>query len=111
MANFSSHLLNASDGTHASRINVKIYQIQKSNSKKLFLNTKTDGNGRVKHKFNLSKNDCMCDYEMICEVGKYFKKKKVVSQIVIKFKMANNKKNYHLPIIISPNSYTVWWSK
>ena len=111
MAKFSSHLLNGSDGTHASNVKVKIYQIQSSKLKKLFLNTKTDGNGRINQNFNLSKKDCKCDYEMICDIKRYFKKKKNVGEIVIKFKMADNKKNYHLPIIISPNSYTVWWSK
>ena len=111
MAKFSSHLLNGSDGTHVSNVKVKIYQIQSSKLKKLFLNTKTDGNGRINQYFNLSKKDCKCDYEMICDIKRYFKKKKNVGEIVIKFKMVENKKNYHLPIIISPNSYTVWWSK
>ena len=111
MAKFTSHILNGSDGSHASNIKIKIYQILSSKSKKLFLNTKTDINGRVNEIFNLSKKDCKCNYEMVCEIGEYFKKKKVVSEIVIKFKMINNKRNYHLPIIISPNSYTVWWSK
>ena len=106
MAKFSSHLLNGSDGTHASNVKVKIYQIQSSKLKKLFLNTKTDGNGRITQHFNLSKKDCSCDYEMICDIKRYFKKKKIVAEIVIKFKMTDNKKNYHLPIIISPNSYT-----
>ena len=59
----------------------------------------------------LAKKDCKFDYEMICDIKRYFKKKKIVAEIVIKFKMTDNKKNYHLPIIISPNSYTVWWSK
>ena len=111
MAKFSSHLLNGSDGNHASNVKVKIYQIQSSKLKKLFLNTKTDGNGRITQHFNLSKKDCKCYYEMICDIKRYFKKKKIVGEIVIKFKMTDNKKNYHLPIIISPNSYTVWWSK
>ena len=103
--------MNGSNGTHASNVKVKIYQIQSSKLKKLFLNTKTDENGRINLNFNLSKKDCKCNYEMICDIKKYFKKKKNVDEIVIKFKMVDNKKNYHLPIIISPNSYTVWWSK
>ena len=65
----------------------------------------------INKQFNLSKKDCKCDYEMICDIKRYFKKKKIVGEIVVKFKMTDNKKNYHLPIIISPNSYTVWWSK
>ena len=40
-----------------------------------------------------------------------FLKKKVVSEIIIKFKMEDPKKKYHLPIIISPNGYSIWWSQ
>ena len=36
---------------------------------------------------------------------------RIVSEIVIKFKMSDPKKKYHLPIIISPNGYSIWWSK
>jgi 5-hydroxyisourate hydrolase len=34
-----------------------------------------------------------------------------VSEIIVKFKMEDPKKKYHLPIIISPNGYSIWWSK
>ena len=111
MATLSSHLLNAADGTHASGVKVIINQINSSGVKKIFFETKTDDGGRILKDFELSSDDCDCDYEMICDIKKYFKKKKIVGEIVIKFKMTDNKKNYHLPIIISPNSYTVWWSK
>ena len=57
MAKFSSHILNGSDGSHASNIKIKIYQILSSKSKKLFLNTKTDINGRVNKIFNITKKD------------------------------------------------------
>ena len=40
-----------------------------------------------------------------------FQKKKIVSEINIKFKMEDQNKKYHVPIIISKNGYTVWWSK
>ena len=111
MATLSSHLLDSTNGTHASGVKVLVYQINSSGEKKLFLETITDEGGRILKDMELTPDDCKCNYEMVCEIGEYFKKKKVVSEIVIKFKMINNKRNYHLPIIISPNSYTVWWSK
>ena len=36
---------------------------------------------------------------------------KIVNEILVKFKMLKNNKKYHIPIIVSPNSYSVWWSK
>ena len=48
---------------------------------------------------------------IIFNLQNYFKKKTNVTDIVIKFKMKNPKKKYHIPVIIAPNGYSVWWSK
>ena len=111
MAIFSSHLLNSVNGTHANGVKVIINQINSSGVKKIFLETETDQGGRILKDFELSKDDCACDYEMVCKTADYFSEKKIVSEIIVKFKMEDPKKKYHLPIIISPNGYTIWWSK
>ena len=111
MAIFSSHLLNSTDGSHAKNVEVIIYQINKNGKRKTFLKTKTDEGGRILKEFKLNKNDCKCDFEFVCKTGKFFSKKNIVSEIIIKFKMINPKKKYHLPIIISPNGYSTWWPK
>ncbi len=111
MATLSSHLLNSSNGSHASGVKVIINQINRSGLKKTFYETETDEEGRIIKNFELSENDCACEYEMICKTAEYFSEKKIVSEITIKFKMEDPKKKYHLPIIISPNGYSIWWSK
>ena len=111
MATLSSHLLNSVNGTHASGVKVIIYQINSSGNKIIFFESKTDNGGRILKDFDLSIDDCNCDYEMVCKTADYFSEKKVVSEIIIKFKMEDPKKKYHLPIIISPNGYSIWWSQ
>tara|TARA_Y100001970_G_scaffold277612_2_gene382086 strand:+ start:2381 stop:2716 length:336 start_codon:yes stop_codon:yes gene_type:complete len=111
MAIFSSHLLDATNGSHAGNVEVVIFQIKKNGEKKLFYETKSDSAGRINQEFELSKDDCKCEYEMICKTGKYFSEKKIISEINIKFRMEDQNQKYHIPIIISKNSYTVWWSK
>ena len=111
MAILSSHLLNALNGTHASGVKVIINQINSSGNKKLFFKTETDNGGRVLKEFELSNEDCSCEYEMICKTAEYFSEKKIVSEIIIKFKMEDPSKKYHLPIMISPNGYSIWWSE
>ena len=111
MAILSTHLLNSVNGTHASGVKIIINQIDSSGVKKVFLKTITDNSGRVLKDFDLSKEDCSCEYEMVCKTANYFSEKKIVSEIIIKFKMEDPKKKYHLPIIISPNGYSIWWSQ
>ena len=111
MATISSHLLNSVAGTHANGVKVTIYQINSSGEKKIFFETETDEGGRILKDFELSNNDCACEYEMVCKTADFFSEKKIVSEIIVKFKMEDPKKKYHLPIIISPNGYSIWWSK
>ena len=111
MATLSSHLLNSVNGTHASGVSVVINQINPSGDKKIFFETKTDESGRILKDFELTSEDCACDYEMVCKTADYFLEKNIVTEIIIKFKMEDPKKKYHLPIIISPNGYSIWWSK
>ena len=111
MATLSSHLLNSVNGTHASGVKVIIHQINSSGDKVIFFETETDDGGRILKDFELSNDDCNCDYEMIYKTADYFSEKKIVSEITIKFRMENPKKKYHLPIIISPNGYSIWWSQ
>jgi 5-hydroxyisourate hydrolase len=111
MATLSSHLLNSVDGTHASGVKVIIHQINSSGDKVIFFETETDSGGRILKDFELSNDDCNCNYEMIYKTADYFSEKKIVSEITIKFRMDDPKKKYHLPIIISPNGYSIWWSQ
>ena len=111
IATLSSHLLNSVNGTHASGVKVIINQISVSGEKKIFFETETDSGGRILKDFELSNDDCACDYEMVCKTADYFSKQKIVSEIIIKFRMEDPKKKYHLPIIISPNGYSIWWSQ
>ena len=111
MATLSSHLLNSVNGTHACGVKVIINQINSSGEKVIFFESETDNGGRILKDFDLSTNDCNCNYEMVCKTADYFSEKKIVSEIIIKFRMEDPKKKYHLPIIISPNGYSIWWSQ
>ena len=72
MATLSSHLLNSVNGTHASGVKVIVNQISSSGSKKIFYETETDQAGRILKDFELSDDDCACEYEMICKTAEYF---------------------------------------
>ena len=110
MAIFSSHLLDATNGSHAENIDVIIYQIKENGDKEIFFESKSDDGGRIHKEFDLSDDDTKCEYEMICKTGDYFSEKKIISEVVIKFRMTDPNKKYHIPIIISPNGYSIWWS-
>ena len=111
MAIISSHLLNSTNGTHASGVKIILNKLDRNGKKIKFVEGITDKNGRFLKKLSLSKKDTKLTFEIIFKTAKYFSKKRSVSEVVIKFNMRNSKKKYHIPVIISPNGYSVWWSK
>ena len=117
MAFFSSHLLNSLDGTHAAKVKFKIEQIDHNGNRKTLLESYTDDSGRISKEFNLSSDDCSYDYEIIVNTKDFFLSfnksisKNIVSEIIVRFRMEDDNKKYHIPIIIAPNSYSIWWSE
>ena len=118
MAIFSSHILNSLTGLHATNVSISIFKTNSIGEKNLFFENSTDENGRIIKEFYLSNDDCRCTFEIIVKTGDYFKKEskeiykqRIVSEIVIRFKMENPNKKYHIPIIVSPNSYSILWSE
>jgi 5-hydroxyisourate hydrolase-like protein (transthyretin family) len=51
VATFSSHLLDATNGSHAGSIEVIIYQVKENGERKVFCETKSDDGGRILQEF------------------------------------------------------------
>lgn len=53
-------------------------------------------------------------YELIFYIGDYFKKITTLNElqflddVVVRFGISNNKENYHVPLLVSPWSYTTY---
>ena len=116
MATLSSHLLNAITGEHAGNVKIILSNLD-SKMTNLVLETNTDEGGRLSENIEI-KLYRSCEFEMVIATEDYFKKKnpdkwkdRIISDVVIRFKMKDDNKKYHIPLIISPNGYSVWWSE
>ena len=114
MAVLSSHLLNGVDGTHAGEVTVTLMQIAADGKSSFVFKGQSDQGGRFQHEVPVA-TDAV--YEMLIASGTYFARrdipvtdKQILSEIVIRFSMPDPDGRYHIPIIMSPNSYTCWWS-
>ena len=109
MAILTSHTLNGTDGTHAGGIEV-IFSLV--GGEKIF-ETKMDEGGRLNEEIGSKYLDPTFSYELVFETGPYWIErgyKQMLDQVVLRFNMPDPNSNYHMPVIISPNSYSVWWS-
>ena len=109
MATVTSHTLNGIDGTHAGGILVKLVNLDGH----LVFASKMDNGGRLKQIIEPELIDISSSYELTFDTREYWLERgyeQTMDQIVFRFKMLNPMATYHMPIIISPNSYSTWWS-
>lgn len=116
MALITSHTLNSVDGTHASNIKVDLIRIHQSGEREILLTTSTDNAGRFSEDISLSAEASTDRYELVFQTGKYFESQnlpsdlRITEEVVLRFSIPDPDGKYHMPLMLSPNSYSVWWS-
>ena len=115
MALITSHILNSVNGTHAANIAVELIRICQSGERETLLQTSTDEGGRVSENVSLPDEACNDHYELVFKTGDYFKSQRlplsgvsIMQEVVIRFTMPDHSGQYHMPLMLSPNSYSVW---
>ena len=115
MAIICSHTLNGMTGTHAVGFPVRLINITKNLE---IFSTSMDNNGRLEKNVDLSLTDATDKYELIFDTGVYWNSlglsasdNQIISEVVLRFSMPNKNARYHMPVILSPNSYSIWSSQ
>jgi len=117
MAVLSSHFLNGVDGTHAAKVGVTLVAIAADGTRTPIFASASDDAGRFAEDVVPDNKTADTQYEMVIASGAYFAGRDVpmtgmtiLREIVIRFTMPNPEARYHIPVIMSPNSYSCWWS-
>ena len=115
MAIISSHTLNGMNGTHAGGVPVRLINITKTSE---IFSTSIDSHGRLEKKVDLSLTNATDKFELIFDTGVYWNSfglsssdNQIISEVVLRFSMPNKNARYHMPLILSPNSYSTWSSQ
>ncbi|MEK6204932.1 MAG: hydroxyisourate hydrolase [Amylibacter sp.] len=111
MAVISSHTLNGTDGTHADGITVTLSRLGQDNE--IIFETVMDDGGRLEQEIAPTQIDPDAIYELVFETGSFWNERNIsgaISQIVLRFSMPDVNGKYHMPVILNPNSYTIWRS-
>ncbi len=110
MAKLTSHTLNGSDGTHAGGIAVTLRDL---GSGTVLLTAEMDAGGRLATDIAADKIDPSATYELVLETAPYWTARGVsatVQEIALRFAMPDPEGAYHMPVILNPNSYSMWMS-
>jgi len=113
MTKLTTHVLDIYSGKPGKGIKVELYYIE--NNKREKLNTIILNNdGRTDKPLVEGVNFKEGKYELVFFVGDYFNKINETSKvpflddIIIKFGISNPKEHYHVPLLVSPWSYSTY---
>jgi 5-hydroxyisourate hydrolase-like protein (transthyretin family) len=111
MPSISTHVLNSENGTHVAGLTVTLTHIESDGAKKNIFSSKTDAGGRILENFDflLTSNEI---FEIEFKLSDIHMKKKGIycSDIIFRVSFSSENEKFHIPIIVSQNGASTWWS-
>ncbi|MDX3896070.1 hydroxyisourate hydrolase [Pusillimonas sp.] len=114
MGKLSTHVLDTMHGTPANGVAVELYAIQGTSRKRL-VQTVTNADGRCDAPLLQGDSLQIGRYELVFHVGEYFAGKGAalsdppfLDQVIINFGVADPQQNYHVPLVVTPWSYSTY---
>jgi len=114
MSGLSTHILDTSLGQPASGVTIKLYQLDGS-ERTLITETVTNNDGRTDEALLTADKMAMGTYQLVFEMEAYFKRTQpslpsplFLSTIPVQFAIPAPQSHYHIPLLVSPYSYSTY---
>ncbi|NKF24247.1 hydroxyisourate hydrolase [Solimonas marina] len=113
MGKLTTHVLDTANGCPAAGLAVRLYRDGDLAAPLVELHTNNDG--RVDHPLLDGTTMAVGVYELVFEAGDYFRARGTtmpeppfVDRVVIRFGIASAEQSYHVPLLVSPWSYSTY---
>ena len=117
MATISSHVLDSVIGSHAAGIRVQCYKRSSSGEATLLFDKQANEQGRVSESIAMAQDCDPVEVELVFHSRQYFATQplpddgyQILDVVVVRLSLPEPDDNYHVPIMLAPHSYSVWWS-
>ena len=114
MGKLSTHVLDTMHGTPAAGVALELYALNGANRERL-VRTQTNADGRCDEPLLQGSTLKPGRYELVFHVGDYFSGKQItlpdppfLDQVTINFGVADASQNYHVPLVVTPWSYSTY---
>ena len=113
MTKLTTHVLDVYSGKPGKGISVELYFIKNSEKKKI-TSVKLNDDGRANSPLVEGENFVKGKYELVFYIGDYFKGISIVNDVpflddvVIRFGISDPSEHYHVPLLVSPWSYSTY---
>ncbi len=110
----STHVLDTANGCPASGMKIELWSLV-GDKRQLVTTVKTNADGRTDSPLLVADTMKAGEYELIFFVGDYFSVKKAtlskppfLDKVPVRFAIADASANYHVPLLVSPWSYSTY---
>ena len=114
MGYLTTHVLDSAHGCPGNKIPVALYRISDTR-RELLHTTLTNDDGRCDQPVLEGEEFKKGVYELVFSVGSYYRKRGVelpepafLDDVVLRFGIADEDEHYHVPLLISPYSYSTY---
>jgi len=105
MSSLTTHVLDTMRGRPAAGMTIELWSLA---DPKLLKTVRTNSDGRVEAPL-LSGDDMTAGtYELVFFVGDYFRERKFLDRVPVRFTISDPKAKYHVPLLVTPWSYSTY---
>ena len=105
MSALTTHVLDTMRGQPAAGMKIELWSLEK---KALVKTVETNKDGRTDAPLLEGSAMAAGSYELIFFVGDYFGEKKFLDRVPVRFNISDPSAKYHVPLLVSPWSYTTY---
>ena len=105
MSSLTTHVLDTARGTPARGMTVELWSVDPS---KRLKTVQTNADGRIDSPLLDGNEMAAGTYELVFLVGDYFNEKRFLDRVPVRFTISDPSAKYHVPLLVSPWSYTTY---
>ena len=105
MSSLTTHVLDTTRGCPARGMTIELWSVDPS---RLIKTVQTNDDGRVDSALLTGNEMVIGTYELVFHVGDYFGEKKFLDRVPIRFIISDATAKYHVPLLVSPWSYSTY---
>jgi 5-hydroxyisourate hydrolase len=115
LAGVTTHILDVTIGRPAEGVRVELYELQDGSERKRIADVVSNTDGRTDKPLVAADQARAGRFELVFHVGDYFRSRRAeladppfLDIVPIRFGVADAKAHYHVPLIVSPWSYSIY---
>ncbi len=115
MARLTTHVLDTANGKPASGVVIELFRIEAKGARTLLTCTRTNADGRTDEPLLSGEACTVGEYELVFSIGAYFADDHraksgpaFLNLVPIRFGISDAGGHYHVPLLVSPWSYSTY---